>query len=145
MSTDTSNKTKYSDDHLNYCGAHFCNDLDLTNLTGNGNSSSAGSGSIIEPPAVELVRLLCGILLGFALLATVLIALFVDPLTEYCNTNSSFIQLRKFKFFIFQRFGEAAKTESNGTGGKTGWRLLAATFQHMRNPDQILIIPLTLW
>ena len=145
MSTDASNKTKYSDDHLNYCGAHFCYDLDLTNLTGNGNSSSAGSGSIIEPPAVELVRLLCGILLGFALLATVLIAFFVDPLTEYYATNSSFIQLRKFKFFIFQRFGEAAKTESNGTGGKTGWRLLAATFQHMRNPYQILIIPLTLW
>ena len=106
MSTDASNKTKYSDDHLNYCGAHFCYDLDLTNLTGNGNSSSAGSGSIIEPPAVELVRLLCGILLGFALLATVLIALFVDPLTEYCNTNSSFIQLRKLEVFLFFKDSE---------------------------------------
>ena len=56
--------------------------MNLTNITGNNES-----GSIIEKPAVELVQLLSGILLGFALLATVIIAFFVDPLTEYKTIN----------------------------------------------------------
>jgi hypothetical protein len=47
--------------------------VNLTNITGNDES-----GSIIEKPAVELVQLLTGILLGFALLATIIIIVFVD-------------------------------------------------------------------
>ena len=71
MSSDTTNKTLYSDERVDYCGANFCSNVDLTNITGD-------NGTIIEKPAVELVQLLTGILLGFALLATIIIIVFVD-------------------------------------------------------------------
>jgi len=41
------------------------------------------------------------------------------------------------------RFGELCRQGSSG--GKSGKQLLVATFQHMRKPYQMMIIPLTLW
>ena len=76
MSTDTSNKTVVSDDILGYCGAHFCSNVNLTNITGNDES-----GSIIEKPPLDLIQLLTGICMGFALLAAVIVALLVDNTT----------------------------------------------------------------
>lgn len=90
-----------------YCGANFCHQ----NIS-----------STLEPPEESKVDLLSGILLGFAFLATLLMTLFVDPLSRY---------------------GESHRQGSHS--GKTGVKLLLATFQHMKNPYQILIIPLTLW
>lgn len=41
------------------------------------------------------------------------------------------------------RFGESTR-HGSGTG-KTGCGLLVATVQQMKNPYQVLLIPLTLW
>ena len=41
------------------------------------------------------------------------------------------------------RYGE---DEREGSGsGKSGLSLLVATFQHLKKPYQVLIIPLTMW
>ena len=68
-----------SDEILNHCGAHFCSNVNLTNITG----GDDGSGSIIENPDRHLIQLLTGISLGFALLAAVIVALLVDDSTTY--------------------------------------------------------------
>ena len=82
MSTDTTNKTVINDDILGYCGAHFCSNLNLTNITG-----SDESGSIIEKPPVDLIQLLTGICMGFAILAAVIVALLVDNTTYESHSN----------------------------------------------------------
>ena len=40
------------------------------------------------------------------------------------------------------RYGEDERTSGEG---RTGVQLLVATFQHMRQPLQLLVIPLTVW
>ena len=72
LSTDTSNKTRVSDEILDFCGAHFCSNVNLTNITGD------DQGSIITTPDSSLIQLLTGISLGFAILAAVIVALLVD-------------------------------------------------------------------
>ena len=46
-------------------------------------------------------------------------------------------------FFIFICSSE--KNPDNGTVEKSGWEMLIATFSHMKNTYQILLIPLTLF
>lgn len=41
------------------------------------------------------------------------------------------------------RFGENERTGSST--GKSGKELLIASFNHMRHPYQLLVIPLTMW
>ena len=48
-----------------------------------------------------------------------------------------------FLFLITYRFGESARQGSST--GKAGVELILATFEHMKNHYQLLIIPLTLW
>ncbi len=73
---DKANETKVDDEVLNYCGAHFCNSLNLSEITG-GNVSSP-----LQKPEKAQIQMLCGILLGFALLASAIMALLVDPLSR---------------------------------------------------------------
>ena len=80
LSSDTSNKTFYDRELLEYCGANFCSRVNLTNITG-----SIDSGSIIDEPPKDLIMLLTGILLGFALLASLTIAIFVDSNPKFVS------------------------------------------------------------
>lgn len=36
-------------------------------------------------------------------------------------------------------------TEAVSRSSRSAWKMLIATFRHLRNPNQILIIPFTLW
>lgn len=74
---DSVNDTEISDGVLEFCGANFCNSRNLTNITGEGD---IGSG--VQRPDEDKIQLLTGILLGFALLASVVMAIFVDPLSK---------------------------------------------------------------
>lgn len=66
---------------------------------------------------------MASIYLIFALLSSVIIVLFVDPLSRFVGK----------------------KTEAAATEGKSEIQLLIASFNHMRHPYQLLIIPLTIW
>lgn len=66
-----------NDERLSYCGANFCGQ-NLTGLT-----DGTGSGTASDKPDEAKIDLLSGILLGFALLATVIIAFLVDPLSRF--------------------------------------------------------------
>ena len=69
------NKTMMSDERLEFCGANFCTDADLSNITDT-------SGPILERPPTEQIHFLMYIFLGFAVLASIIIAIFVDPIRE---------------------------------------------------------------
>ncbi|KAF2353759.1 Ion channel regulatory protein UNC-93 [Trinorchestia longiramus] len=66
---------------------------------------------------------LSGIYLGCALLSSVIILLFVDPLS---------------------RFGDYESRKETATM-QDGVKLLGATFRHLTHPYQLLIVPLTIW
>lgn len=67
LSQSPSNITS-DDERLSFCGANFCNQ--------EFNSTESNK------PTKQSIDMLSGILLGFALLATVVIAFLVDPLTR---------------------------------------------------------------
>ncbi|CAL4066106.1 unnamed protein product, partial [Meganyctiphanes norvegica] len=64
--------------------------------------------------------LMSGIYLACAILSSAIVFIFVDPLSKFC-------------------------TEETSNSNKTGLQLVVATFNLMRNPYQLLIIPLTIW
>lgn len=65
---------------------------------------------------------MASIYLVFSLISSVIILAFVDPLSRFVTDETK-----------------------DATAGKTGLQLLVATFNHMRHPYQLLIIPLTIW
>lgn len=75
---DNSTAEPVDDIVLGYCGANFCNSRNLTNITGDGSTASP-----LERPDEGKIQMLTGILLGFALLSSLITALLVDPLTRY--------------------------------------------------------------
>lgn len=75
---DKANETIVEDEILEFCGANFCNGRNLTSITGNGSVPSP-----LERPDEDKIQMLTGILLGFALLASLIMALLVDPLSRY--------------------------------------------------------------
>ncbi|CAG0879668.1 unnamed protein product [Cyprideis torosa] len=89
-----------------------------------GMSTNTSNNSNLEPPADSKIYTLSSIYLICALSSAVIIAFFVDPLTRY---------------------GEADRNGPEGKEPLSGYRLLIATFLHLRNPYQLLILPLTLW
>jgi len=78
---DTNQNTTISYVQLELCGANFCNQ-DFTNITGN-SIMRGGFEDVNSNPTKARVNLLSGILLGISLLATVIIAFLLDPLTRY--------------------------------------------------------------
>ena len=70
----TNQNTTFSDEQLEFCGANFCNQK-FANLT----------GDLENPykPSKASIDLLSGILLGFSLLATIIIAFLLDPLIRH--------------------------------------------------------------
>ncbi|XP_045110413.1 UNC93-like protein isoform X2 [Portunus trituberculatus] len=108
LSTDTGvlNKT---DEELETCGYNFC--LATQNAT-NGDDGIPNW----QRYTMASIYLVC------ALLSSVIIVVFVDPLRRFVD-----------------------KEETAATEGKSPIQLLIATFNHMRHPYQLLIIPLTIW
>ena len=45
--------------------------------------------------------------------------------------------------YVFSRYGEKERAKSQGE--KSPLQLLLATFVHLKNPYQVLIVPLTMW
>ncbi|XP_045110444.1 UNC93-like protein [Portunus trituberculatus] len=84
-------------------------------------SSSSNLTNLAKPPMSKIYTM-ATIYLVCSIISSVIIALLVDPLT---------------------RFGENERTGS--AAGKSGKELLIASFNHMRHPYQLLVIPLTMW
>ncbi|XP_018010588.1 UNC93-like protein isoform X2 [Hyalella azteca] len=93
------------------CGIHYCA---MDNHTSN---------STVNEVTDAKRYTLSGIYLACALLSSVIVVLFVDPLS---------------------RFGDYESKKEAATM-KDGVRLLGATFRHLMHPYQLLIIPLTVW
>lgn len=68
------------------CGVNFCPDTEFCDA--NKNNSDDGDGGIQETTRYTLA----GIYLGCSLIAAVLIALFLDPLTRYGYMNTTLLQ-----------------------------------------------------
>ncbi|CAL4114148.1 unnamed protein product [Meganyctiphanes norvegica] len=101
------------------CGINFCPGEPSMVIEGNTTDSSVSN---LEAPDMTKIYIIATIFLICALVSSVIIAFLVDPLSKY---------------------GENERQGSSS--GKSGLQLLVATFQHMRHPYQILIIPLTIW
>jgi len=71
---------------------------------------------------ITKIYIIAGIFLGCSLAAAAIVAIFVDPLT---------------------RFGEDERNDDKEQ--LSGVQLLVATFRHMKNKNQILVIPITIW
>ncbi|XP_018010585.1 UNC93-like protein [Hyalella azteca] len=101
-----------TEEQLQLCGVNFCPHHNL----------SSGNVTTIDPPEQSKIYTMASIYLVLSLLASVIIASFVDPLTRFVD-----------------------ETKDASSTGKSGLQLLVATFNHMRHPFQLLIIPLTIW
>lgn len=100
----------YTDASLELCGANFC----VVETTDNAN--------LERPPDSEIYEI-SAIYLSCILVAVVIIALFMDPLSRYGE----------------RRRGSISAQDLSGT------ELLAATFQQLKKPNQQLLIPLTVF
>ncbi|XP_050733417.1 protein unc-93 homolog A-like isoform X2 [Eriocheir sinensis] len=109
------NKTE---EELGKCGYSFC----LADSPSTDANSTISTNSTNVIPDWQRYTM-ASIYLIFALLSSLIIVLFVDPLTRFFGTKD-----------------EAFALES-----KSNLQLLIATFNHMRHPYQLLIIPLTIW
>ncbi|XP_045611694.1 UNC93-like protein [Procambarus clarkii] len=107
------NSTEKSVEDLEKCGFNFCP------WDSSGNSSNSTDSD--EPPKWQIYTM-ASVYLVFSLLSSVIIILFVDPLSTFVG-----------------------KETYDATADKTGVQLLVATFNHMRHPYQLLVIPLTIW
>lgn len=56
-----------------------------------------------------------------------------------------FMALKKISTCTSSNSDRFVNDDKSATEGKTGLQLLIATFNHMRHPYQLLIIPLTIW
>ena len=79
LSTGSSNSTVVNNETLIYCGVNFCSRTATANVT-------TSDDMLLHPISVDKpskadIELLTGILLGFALLATLIIIVLVDSLT----------------------------------------------------------------
>ncbi|KAG7155753.1 UNC93-like protein [Homarus americanus] len=109
VGVDTEDKTP---EELERCGYNFCP------WDSPSNSTNDTTDGIPEWQTYTMAS----IYLVFALLSSVIIVLFVDPLSKFVGDD-----------------------KYDATEGKTGLQLLVASFNHMRHPYQLLIIPLTIW
>ncbi|XP_071528811.1 UNC93-like protein [Panulirus ornatus] len=98
------------------CGYNFC----IENSPGPSTDGDEESEERDGPPLWQIYTM-ASIYVAFAFMSSITIFIFVDPLS-------------KFKL-----------TDGISDGGKSSLQLLVATFNHMRHPYQLLIIPLTIW
>ncbi|KAK8737945.1 hypothetical protein OTU49_004314 [Cherax quadricarinatus] len=103
-------------EELEKCGFNFC-PWD----TSDSNSTNSSSSTDDDIPRWQIYTM-ASIYLVFSLLSSVIVVIFVDPLSRFVGNETY-----------------------DATADKTGVQLLVATFNHMRHPYQLLIIPLTIW
>lgn len=103
------NFTIPSDDALRFCGAEFC-------VMGNHNNDN------LERPPDSEIFIISTIYLTCVVLATIMVALLVDPLSRYGEK---------------QRRPDSAEL--------SGIQLLSATAYQLKKPYQQLLIPITVW
>lgn len=83
-----------------------------------------------------------GIYLGCAILASAIVAAFVDPLTRFLfPPKLQQISQIGAIFYFPKRFGERV---GSGTG-LSGLQLLGATIKHLKDKRQVLLVPLTIF
>ncbi|XP_025988285.2 UNC93-like protein [Solenopsis invicta] len=91
------------------CGANFC-----------GVSAENENPNLLRPPA-ERIYLISGIYLGCMILACLIIAFAVDPLSRYDRNRARLVK------------------------GTSGFKLLAVTLKLLKEKNQLLILPITLF
>ena len=110
-----------TDADLIICGSAYCpaaiSASPVTNLTEEETDTNDNFKTDINK-----IYTIAGIYLACSLAAALIIAIFVDPLS---------------------RFGEEERSEKSEK--LSGMQLLVATFRHLKNKNQILVIPLTIW
>ncbi|XP_037772643.1 LOW QUALITY PROTEIN: UNC93-like protein [Penaeus monodon] len=99
------------------CGYNFCLDQQYEESPSN---ATVSTDSREDGPALWKIYTMASIYLACALLAAVITVFFVDPLSRFLK-------------------------ESPASQEKSGLVLVAATFNQLRHPYQLLIIPLTIW
>ena len=110
-----------SEEALSLCGSSFCPDQlveeaeTIANETKNNNFEAAADKTNIYT--------LAGIYLGCSIVAAIILAIFVDPLS---------------------RFKENERHQENRPQ-LSSLQLVAATYNQMKKKKQLLIIPLTFW
>ncbi len=99
------------------CGVNFCYEDRQDELIANITNEPQDVN-----PANSNIPMLMGIFLGIAMFSTLILALFLDnPSSESDVTESS-------------------TTETSAE--PSSWQMMTATFRQMKNPNQLLIIPL---
>lgn len=76
----TANASNITDERLDLCGVNFCYD-EFINLTANDTADST-----ILPPENQ-VEMLFGILLGFGILASIILACFIDSPARFLQVE----------------------------------------------------------
>ena len=120
MSSGSDAVSELTDDDIIHCGSEYCPSIAVSapvNITDN--EDSPKDNFQIDTSKIYTIA---GIFLGCSLAAAAVIAIFVDPLT---------------------RFGEDERNEEREE--LTGVQLLMATFRHLKNKNQILVVPITIW
>lgn len=102
-------------DILALCGINFCNE--------DSEKSGNKTNTNLDRPSDSKIYLLCGIYLGCALVAALFIFIVLDQL---------------------KRSGQEEEGVKAGNS-KPSIKLLVETFRHLRNPQQLLLIPLTMY
>ncbi|XP_068225774.1 UNC93-like protein [Palaemon carinicauda] len=111
-------KSNKSDEHLDLCGYNFClNNRDQNESFTDGNGTQDIS-SQLPKPANWQIYVLATVYLAAPALATLLLMTFLDPIKG---------------------------SQENTMEGKSDCQLVAATFDHLRHPYQMLLVPLTIW
>ena len=127
--------TELTDGEMARCGSSFCPAVDvaepvadealiapllaLANVTLGEEAAVTNDNFKTDTTKIYIIS---GIFLAFSMGAALLIALFVDPLSRFGETDE-----KKDKVKL------------------SGKQLLVATFKHMRKKEQMLIIPITIW
>ena len=106
-----------TDEEIFHCGSNYCPNDDSDQK-----DDDAGKKQDNFETDITKIYIIAGIFLGCSLTAAAIVAIFVDPLT---------------------RFGEDERNSDREQ--LSGVQLLVATFRHMKNKNQILVIPITIW
>lgn len=115
----SSNSTITPDRSTSHCGIKFCYEDEPQQSFNNLTNLAITEEDIITSSDGhdDNINLLIGIVLGIAVLSAILLAIFLDnPSSE--GSSRSVVSSKK---------------------------MLVATFHHMKNPNQLLLIPITVW
>ena len=120
LSSGVDTTSSLTDDAIKFCGSSFCpGQTSISSSEGKNETDTANDNFQTD---ITKIYIIAGIYLACSLAAAVIIAIFVDPLT---------------------RFGEDERAEE--TEQLSGFQLLVATFRHLKNKNQLLVIPITIW